>query len=85
MYPSLGNLTTQIIKGNRGNQANSQASNDKTATSGSGGRIRRRSAPPVTLEGIVSTTIFKHCQIVESIKRKLQFDEFFLSTQSFDL
>jgi hypothetical protein len=52
LYPSLGNLTTQIIIGNRGNQANSQASNDKTATSGSGGRIRRRSAPPVTLEGI---------------------------------
>jgi hypothetical protein len=50
---------TQIIIGNRGNQANSQASNDKTATSGSGGRIRRRSAPPVTLEGIVSIPILK--------------------------
>ena len=59
LYPSLGNLTTQIIIGNRGNQANSQASNDKTATSGSGGRIRRRSAPPVTLEGIVSIPILK--------------------------
>ena len=73
MYPSLGNLTTQIIIGNRGNQANSQASNDKTATSGSGGRIRRRSAPPVTLEGIVSIPILKN---VKSIKCKLQFDEF---------
>jgi serine/threonine protein kinase len=45
------NASAQQLNGNRGNQANSQASNDKTATSGSGGRIRRRSAPPVTLEG----------------------------------
>ena len=47
-------LDNQIAIGNRGQQANSASnSNDKNQTSsGSGGRIRRRSAPPVTLEGI---------------------------------